>query len=251
MNGYRFPDSLSQNIVKGIVEGYNSYLAERKRKKAEMNISSAYAWVKGNHIEDAVSKRADKEIEYKISKAGYTWGYLRFINKDHRVLFIIKNSSSLDPVLRSAKKKNINEENYLSKLADINKYLHFPEPIKEGQKSEQLGFFTLYEDRVLIDKEDADAEIEKAKKDFDRFYVVTYAIDEAKMISEINLTLPSPGLTSFYQVENWTPLLNNLDIEYDEEALSAVKGDQEPESRIATGDYGIIIPNQERTGQDD
>ncbi|MFT8321014.1 MAG: DUF5986 family protein [Bacillus sp. (in: firmicutes)] len=250
MKGYQFSDSLSQNIVKGIVEGYTSYLAERKQKKAEMNISSAYAWVKGNHIEHAVSKVCGEGIDYTLSKAGYTWGYLRFINKEHKVLFIIKNSSALEPIVRSAKKENVNEENYLSQLAEINKNLDFPEPIRQVENSEQLGF-TLFEDGFFVDTKDACNELDKVKKEFNRFYVVTYAIDEAKMISEIHLTLPSPALSHFYQVADWTQLIDNLGIEYDEEALSAVRGDLEAESRVVTGDYGIIIPSQKRTNQDE
>src|SRR4051794_38678881 len=102
MNDYKFPTSLSQNIVNGILDGYNNYLNERKQKKREMNISSAYAWVKGNHIEHAVSEQCKDNIEYKPSKAGYTWGYLRFMNKEDKVLFIIKNSSSLGRTITSS-----------------------------------------------------------------------------------------------------------------------------------------------------
>lgn len=250
MNGYKFPTSLSENIVKGILEGYNSYLAERKQKKRDMNISSAYAWVKGNHIEHAVSERCIEGLEYKPSKAGYTWGYLRFGNKEDRVLFIIKNRSALGRTVAAVKKKKPEETNYLIELADINKNLKFPEQVHEENNSSQLKF-SLFDSISLVDESLADIEIEEIKNEFDRFYIVTYVIDEAKMISEINLLLPVPGLSKFYQVADWTHLIEKADVTFDEEALSVIRDEKEPEQQIATGDYGIEIPSQDLTAQDE
>ncbi|WP_249870552.1 hypothetical protein [Oceanobacillus saliphilus] len=79
MDIYKFSDEISESIVKGIMKRYKSYLNERKQKKEELLISSAYAWVKGNHIDHFVAEESESfGITYVPSKAGYSWGYLQF-----------------------------------------------------------------------------------------------------------------------------------------------------------------------------
>jgi hypothetical protein len=41
---------ISISLVNVIFQGDKNYTDERKAKKVEMNISTAYAWVKSNHI---------------------------------------------------------------------------------------------------------------------------------------------------------------------------------------------------------
>lgn len=53
-----------------------------------MKISSAYAWVRGNHIDDQIAEECnDMDISFTKAKAGYTWGYLQCnIEKEKRML---------------------------------------------------------------------------------------------------------------------------------------------------------------------
>lgn len=94
MKEYQFSPVHSKMIVDAIVEGYRDYVEHRKDRKKKMKISSAFAWTKGNFIE---SKIADECVfhgyQYKQSKAGLTWDYLQFINKDRKSLFLIKNAA--------------------------------------------------------------------------------------------------------------------------------------------------------------
>lgn len=65
-------------IVDAIVDGYRDYVEHRKDRKAKMEISSAFAWTKGNFIESKVAEECvDHGFTYKKSKAGLTWGYLQ------------------------------------------------------------------------------------------------------------------------------------------------------------------------------
>ncbi|WP_176449041.1 hypothetical protein [Lentibacillus sp. CBA3610] len=46
MEKYRMSPNVNQSVVNGILQGYKNYIDERKVKRQEMNISTAYAWVK-------------------------------------------------------------------------------------------------------------------------------------------------------------------------------------------------------------
>lgn len=63
-----------------------------------MNVSGAYAWTKGNHIDDQVSKIGkEKGLQFAIEKAGYTWEYLRFTvsEKSEEYMIIVKSTQRL------------------------------------------------------------------------------------------------------------------------------------------------------------
>lgn len=83
-------------IFDGIIKGYKDYLDVRKRAKEELMVSTAYAWVKGNHIDNSVYGMCCKSgiLDYKIDMAGYTWEYLQFTleESDKKYLLFIKNS---------------------------------------------------------------------------------------------------------------------------------------------------------------
>lgn len=72
MTIYKFSEELNIRLVKGIEQGYSDYAEVRREKRAELLVSSAYAWVKGNHIEDRVARELqDFGINFKSEKAGY------------------------------------------------------------------------------------------------------------------------------------------------------------------------------------
>ncbi|EJV2457705.1 hypothetical protein NLJ61_003017, partial [Listeria monocytogenes] len=119
---FKLDKTISKAIVDGTLKGYLQYLEERKSKKETMNVSGAYAWTKGNHIDDQVSKIGQmKNVQFKIEKAGYTWEYLQFTVSENSedYMVIVKNSRRVQKSFDEQKKKT-NEDNYLVNLADIN-----------------------------------------------------------------------------------------------------------------------------------
>ncbi|MBV6738701.1 hypothetical protein V7Z92_26790 [Priestia megaterium] len=250
MDGYKFSEELSQHIVDGILKGYKSYLAERKEKKEQMTISSAYAWVKGNHIEDAVTQECKRTgITYRASKAGYTWGYLQFSNLEDKVLFVIKNGSSIGKRLNTLKNKDNVEQNYLTKLSHINSGINFEKKEKNKVDEEQMTL-QLFES-FLPSNEQMNVEVEEMNKEFNRFYIISYAIDEAKMISDINLFLPNPETLEILKVDNWNKYMEISNIKLQPEELEIVQNEKEPEQQIVVGDYDIQEVIQERTESDE
>ena len=107
MEQYKFKPQHSQMIVKAIIEGYREYIEHRIDRRDNMEISSAFAWTKGNFIESKIAeycKEDDgKAFTHKKSKAGLTWDYLQFTHKDSKVLFLIKMQLTLMKMFFSAK----------------------------------------------------------------------------------------------------------------------------------------------------
>ena len=118
-----FSEKLCQLIVDGIIKGYKDYLDVRKRAKEELMVSTAYAWVKGNHIDNSVYGMCCKSgiLDYKIDMAGYTWEYLQFTleESDKKYLLFIKNSIMMYQTF-NAKIAQRKKNNYLYEYAGIN-----------------------------------------------------------------------------------------------------------------------------------
>src|SRR5699024_3376120 len=94
MEKYRFIVEDAKVIVDVIVEGYRDYIEHRKERNRSMYISSAFAWTKGNFIEDKVAKNSAKlNIGYEKAKAGLTWDYLQFNHQETKKLFLIESIS--------------------------------------------------------------------------------------------------------------------------------------------------------------
>ncbi|MDW5556927.1 hypothetical protein RFX64_04595 [Streptococcus mutans] len=74
-----FDDNQAQQIVDTILRGYKNYIDERLEKKASMEVSAAYAWVKANHIDDVFAKsELDFVKDFHLEHAGQSWDYLEF-----------------------------------------------------------------------------------------------------------------------------------------------------------------------------
>jgi len=73
MRQFKLDNKVYQAIVDGTQNGYLEYLHERRRKKNELRVSGAYAWTKGNHIDDQVARAVESlGLNYRMDKAGYT-----------------------------------------------------------------------------------------------------------------------------------------------------------------------------------
>ncbi|MCA1215901.1 hypothetical protein HUN88_04050 [Bacillus amyloliquefaciens] len=247
-----FPEFLSRKIVKGILTGYKSYLDERREKRRTMKISSAYAWVRGNHIDHAVAEICQTQgIEYKSSKAGYTWGYLQFENKanDEKTLFILKIGSIINNTTNGIlqKKKEDQEKNYLVQLSNINKP-HFNEAVDFVNGNQQLRLDFSSHERNISSSHESLEEIEDIKKDYTHFYIVTYDFDlQSKMLSSVNLFLPSPGLSQYKLVDNWDRYIEMADVQISTDDLQPLYDDKFAPEEVASSDYIVgKVPMQEK-----
>ena len=221
MKAYSFSSEVNQKIVDGILHGYKNYIRERNDKRSTMKISDAYAWVKGNHIDDQIATECeDIGIVYKKAKAGYTWGYLQFSSSEDKSMFIIKNAKYFNSDnfpggkgIKGNKKRNTDEENYLKKLSRINRNIDFPEELSFFPKETAIPeFMSILDESVLKSLEDT--EVTRLQKDYDKFYMVTYAIDQAFMISTIQVWMPNPVDNKAYLVDDLTEFIENSPIDF-------------------------------------
>lgn len=260
MRKYRFHQNTNQKIVDGILQGYKNYIQERNEKKISMKISDAYAWVKGNHIDDQTAKECeDLGIEYSKAKAGYSWGYLRFISSDDRSMFIIKNGKYFNEDnfpgskdIYGKKKRKNNEDNYLKQLSKINQNVKFPNLLSQvpdensGNRNELL---TLFDDNILKSLENT--ELTRLQNDFNKFYIITYEIDLAFMISSIKVWIPNPEDNVAYEVEDLTNYIKTSTVELGDIDTTVLESDTfeyEYESPTA---YDFDIFHEEDLDQED
>jgi len=232
MQEYTFEAAVNQVIVDGILNGYKSYIHERNEKQRTMLISDAYAWVKGNHIDDQTARECAKVgIEYAKAKAGYTWGYLQFSDSEDKSMFIVKNAKYFNEEnfpggkgINGKKKRQKNEENYLKKLSRINHNNAFPEaPTLFTGNEEFVEFLSILDDNTLKALEESD--VKKLQQEYDKFYIVTYEIDEAFMISKILVWMPNPNDEKAYLVDDLTELINNSSVDFEGVDIGVLEND--------------------------
>lgn len=229
MEQYAFSKELSERIVRGILKGYKSYIDERNEKKQEFLISSAYAWVIGNHIDHYVAEETrDLGIRYHHSKAGYSWGYLQFLDVRNKNLFLIKNGDGIAKNKQSARRRR--PDGYIEMMAKrINGNIDFSESLVVH---EQMNLFPMYE-QTELDLEPLEGEIQQLEEKVEQFYIVTYNINEQKMISNISLCLPHPETYELHVVDDWTKYIDTVGVKISEKDLARLADDQEPENQVS------------------
>lgn len=212
MDSYKLDEDLNQKVVEGLVDGYREYLEIRKEKAQTMLVSGAYAWVKANHIDDKVARACSSlGVEHKLAKAGLAWQYLKFNHLSEKFMFIIKNAKYFNEekvskgtdILGNTRKGNIS---YMEKLMEINSNIDF-----ESVETEALTFaqqLSLFEEKKLSESDNE--AISSVGKDFDRFYIITYSLDENQMISKISLFMPNPSDNKAYLIDDLTDYMNSL-----------------------------------------
>ncbi|WP_047979747.1 spr1630 family ClpXP-sensitive toxin [Ornithinibacillus contaminans] len=224
MKEFKLATELSQKIVDGLMEGYREYLEVRREKSRSMKVSGAYAWVKGNHIDDQVATACEEYgVESKLAKAGLTWQYLQFQHQDEKILFIVKNARYFNREQVSRGKDatgNLNNTKmlYMEELIKINSSIDFLNiNTVETNDSIQLQ---LFEESFLSDEDNF--EIGKIEPNFDRFYIVTYEIDENQLISKISLFMPNPIDNRAYLIDDLTQYINPTNSVFIDEELKEV-----------------------------
>ncbi|HAP2864224.1 TPA: hypothetical protein ITS68_001132 [Enterococcus faecalis] len=249
MDEFKLDEIISKAIVDGTLKGYLQYLEERKSKKESMNVSGAYAWTKGNHIDDQVSKIGQKHnVQFKIEKAGYTWEYLQFTVSENaeNYMVIVKNSRRVKKSFDDQKKK-ANKDNYLVNLADIN---------TDVLKNSAQNFVTqpVQIQLELNDPEEVRAVIEgkqlNVTQKYSRFYIVTYEIDdETKFVESIQLTMPNRQTMTLELIEDLSYLIQDSEYEITTEDVEPIMNEKVSDQTIFSGDsnaFGYSIPEEEK-----
>ncbi|KOY80268.1 hypothetical protein I6G82_20610 [Lysinibacillus macroides] len=245
MKKFRLSEDLNVGFVDGVIDGYKDYLRVRKEAAKNLKIHGAYAWVKGNHIDHHVAVQCEKlGIVSKLSKAGITWQYLQFQNEAEKALFLVKNARYFDP---NAVDKGVDangrprtkKATYMENLVYINEDVNFPEEVDSAnhRKSIQLE---LIEDpqKMLISKEEADEVV----KQFEKFYIITYEIDEEFLIHSIMLWMPNPVNNKAYLVEDLSMLINTKPshiIEMEEETKAILQSSMDAEYDASSYDIAL------------
>ncbi|ALX50116.1 hypothetical protein AOX59_16955 [Lentibacillus amyloliquefaciens] len=256
MEKYRMGSTMNQSVVNGILQGYKNYIEERKAKKEEMHISTAYAWVKGNHIDDQTAEECKESgISFTKAKAGYTWGYLQFNIDNDKRMFIIKNAKYFDEDdfphrkdVRGQKHKASDKETYLKRLSRINSNVDFPEEPTLFPEEKENKIMSIFGDETLKELEDPQARELEYK--FNQFYIITYEIDESFAISNIRMLMPNPDNDKAYEVENLSKFIGTSTVTFDENDYEALAEDgfDVPDTPAAT-EYDIVL--QEELFDDD
>lgn len=235
MTSFKFDEELNIRLVRGIEKGYSGYAEVRREKRNELRISGAYAWVKGNHIEDQVANElVEIGMEINWEKAGYTWGYLSFTNTNEKYMMLIKNAT----IIRGKSKRPIleaqNPENYLVELSKINSHVDFDEVKGSKQGVLELDFQTL-----PVPMEDEN--IEELKKEYKHFYILTYSIDqESKMLSSIDLWMPEfikKNIVEMVQIDSLKGYLGQTGADINLEAINELTSVPEEEFSGTAAEY--------------
>lgn len=238
MNELNLPSGLNQKIVNGILTGYKDYLAVRIHAHKSLRVSSAYAWVKGNHIDSKVADACESfpNLQSSIELAGYAWEYIQFTltKSSEKYMIIIKDNLATQKTF-DGKPELSNTNNYLYQLAGANNNLNIPNYKTQKQvQLELLGYPDL-------------EHLSAISTGLSRFYVVTYEVDNlSKMIKSINLTLPKQRTMNLVQVADLTPLIENSNITITPEELSSVQNDQIPSGEYApVQSFGYSVPEKQ------
>lgn len=246
---FTLDEEIYQAIVDGTLSGYLQYLDERSQKQQSMNVSGAYAWTRGNHIDDQVSKIAqEKGLTFEIQKAGYTWEYLQFsLNEaDEKYMLIVKNAKRVEKSLQEQKLVR-NKHNYLSEKAECNRIPLQSRITPYKPQAVQLELELMNPDEI---KAVHDQKPIKVNETFARFYIVTYEIDEStKLISSIKLTMPNPETMNLDLVDDLTYLIQESDYEINLENVAPIQDEITSDYSIYSGDsdaFGYAIPEQDK-----
>lgn len=246
----QLPDLISQTLVDGTLNGYKAYAAERKQKQAELEVSSSFAWTRGNFIDSKVKVAIDsvEDVSFVHDKAGYAWEYLQFIydREGHKALLIFKNARAITHNF-DGQPGSADHENYLYKLALINR------PLKNagqlvGESTDQQLQLELNLDVPQLSGQD----FVQVSQNFDRFYIVTYEIDDAtKMIKKIALTMPDAQTMTLIEVQDLTSFIATSPFQIDPSELDSIMSEAVPDSHYNdAGTFGYEIGTETQQQED-
>lgn len=208
MVNYKLSYEMNQCIVDGLAKGYKEYLKVREERLENMRISHAYAWVKGNHIDDQIAEACEGlGVKYEYSKAGLSWRFLKFESSEGNISFIIKNAKYFNKhaVINGKDAKGLigEKKTYLAELIEKNHKINFDKVDTVATNDILQLRFDDIADLNVVDEKDLKENI----SEINRFYLITYELDSAHMISDISVFLPNPKNNKAYLIDNLTAYL--------------------------------------------
>lgn len=249
MQEYQLSDELNESIVDGIIEGYRDYLDVRRQKARELKVHGSYAWVRGNHIDHYVALACEEHgVTSSVAKAGLTWQYLQFTEREDRILFIVKNAryfnvSEVDKGRDAKGQTRSKKASYMNNLISINRDINFRSTTsKNFNSSVQLE---LLEDFSPIRLGNADTI--GVDKQFDRFYIATYNIDANYQIREISLWMPNPSDNRAYLISDLTSYIGQKPghvIEIEDDLKTILTQTVTAEDILDATEFGIVIDDE-------
>ncbi|MBK0348999.1 hypothetical protein JDW15_10300 [Aerococcaceae bacterium zg-ZJ1578] len=226
---------MGQKIVDAIVQGYAEYLQVRIEKNKVMTVSGGYAFTRGNHIDDALSK-AQIFDEFKLSRAGHSWEYLQFpltIN-NQKCLLITKNLTRLENNMKQGKK-----DNYLIEFAKMNdQWISSEDEIQQAPIQLQL----------FSEREAEEVKERVVNDEYERFYVLSYQIDSVtKHIVSVELIMPlSNG--SLICMQDLSQYLNTTNVTIESNAYFPIL-DEKDDTEYEEYEYAVRVTEQEKTNE--
>lgn len=203
-----FNEQQAQEVVDQILKGYRDYIDERFAKKQSMKISSAYAWVKANHLDNAL---ADLSFinRFTPQKAGYSWGYLEFdidTKRFGKSLFIIKGSRRLNQVFKNGRK---NESRYLLDYSTLNDSFvtkHLNSSGDAPLQTIQLELFSPEDLKVST----------PILSDYNNFFIITHEVNVENKIDTIQVVMPDTNRNVHFLQDLSTYIISST-ITFDDE----------------------------------
>lgn len=218
---YKLSDHLNEKIVDGLIKGFQEYIEVRMEKDGDIRLSGTYDLVKGKYIDAKVVESCSSEnMGFSLVRAKDSWEYLQYRQEEDKVLMVIRSAgySNEDEAKKGktvdGKRESI-KRRYIGDLVSINSEIDFNQVTKQTTSSFKTIQLELAD--LFVDAEESWA-IAQLKDEFQRFYMITYMIDETHNISKVSLCMPNPFNNKAYLIEDLTAYIKpDQTIEVDDE----------------------------------
>ena len=212
-----FNEKQSQAIVDTLLKGYRSYLDERLLKSESMEVSTAYAWVKPNHIDDAFAK-SSLNFKYQLKKAGQAWGYLEFDTETEEygdILLIIKGLARLNQVFPGVSKK---KSGYLFDYAKINTPFLEKNSLFSNKDAKPItGQLELISELEI-------QEIMNEANQVQNFLILTYQADSQNLIVSVNVMMPDARNGKLVELQDLSKFIASSEVSFEDEKYQHLSG---------------------------
>lgn len=121
----------------------------------------------------------------------------------------------------------------------FNSQVDFPEEASLFSKEENKQMVAIFDDETLKRLEEPQAQ--ELEKEFNKFYIITYEIDESFAISTIKLFMPNPADHRAYPVDDLSDYIGTSPVSFEENDCEVLVEDgfDAPETPIAA-EYDIV-----------
>ncbi|EMB74477.1 hypothetical protein SMU40_04000 [Streptococcus mutans 15VF2] len=206
-----FNEQQAQEVVDQILKGYRDYIDERFAKKKSMKISSAYAWVKANHLDNALANLSFIN-RFTPQRAGYSWGYLEFdidTKEFGKSVFIVKGSRRLKQVFENGKK---NESKYLLNYSVLNDdYVEKHLKSDESILPQTIQFELLSPEELKMMNPNLSA--------YNNFLIITHEVNEENNINAIQVVMTDSD-RNVYSLQDLSAYIATSTITFNDEKYS-------------------------------